>query len=412
MGWISLETHIEHSLLGFMNHFWVPGGGTHHPGPDWLVRSLTRASIPVEPDKHVPQVENKRSPSDMIEQQHKSLPKKMHGSLDSSTTQPQLEEQDEDENTWSPIQLAAAQGELSQVTRLLAQPSVDPNEPAKGYYGQTALQAASQKGHLAVVETLLAAGAEANAPGGNNGGRTAVVLASGAGHLNVVRRLVSAGADINRPPHRYSGRTALQAAAEGGHMEVFQWLLKQGADINAPAGKTGGRTALQAAASGGHAEIVEILIRQNAPINAPAVQHKGFTALQAAAFGGHHRVVRRLLDAGANVNAQGSYYEGYTALAAAAECGHYEIVRMLLHAGADASLTSGNKGWTATQIAIFRGQKDIAQLLQRAEQTVLGIGRRLSSKERKIKARSVGWIDYREREKREMYLQMTPRAKV
>lgn len=132
----------------------------------------------------------------------------MHGSLISSSLQYGLDERD-DENTWSLIQLAAARGDLLQVKWLLGQPSADPNESPKGYYGRTALQAASSNGHFAVVETLLAAGADVDAPGGNNGGQTALALASGAGHLNIVRYLVSAGADINHPPYRYYGRNTL-----------------------------------------------------------------------------------------------------------------------------------------------------------------------------------------------------------
>jgi ankyrin repeat protein len=109
---------------------------------------------------------------------------------------------------------------------------------------------------------------------------------------------------------------------------------------------------------------VEILLDHNAFINAPAVRYKGLTALQGAALGGHYQIVQRLLKEGADVNAQGSYYNGYTALAAAAEGGHYEIVQMLLNAGADVSAASGNKTRTAAQIASFRGQENIVQLLQ------------------------------------------------
>lgn len=74
------------------------------------------------------------------------------------------------------------------------------------------------------------------------------------------------------------------------------------------------------------------------------------------------------------MNAQGSCYNGYTALAAAAEGGQSEVVRMLLDGGADVLATSGNKVWTAAQIASSRGQgqEDIAQVLQQREHDVSG----------------------------------------
>jgi ankyrin repeat protein len=59
-----------------------------------------------------------------------------------------------------------------------------------------ALQAASQGGHLEIVERLLAAGADVNAAAGNYGGPTALQAASRGGHLEVEERLrksISAG---------------------------------------------------------------------------------------------------------------------------------------------------------------------------------------------------------------------------
>ncbi|KAJ5132306.1 ankyrin repeat-containing protein [Penicillium atrosanguineum] len=225
--------------------------------------------------------------------------------------------------------------------------------PPKGYYGQTALQAASYNGHLTVAKILLAAGADVNAPGGNNGGRTASLWVQ----ISTTHPIsIWAELPYKQPPR-------------GGHIELLRWLLDQGADVNTPPAKNRGRTALQAAALGGHADIVEILLHHKADVNTPAVRYHGFTALQGAAFRGHCRIVRRLLDVGADVNAQGSYYNGYTALSAAAECGHYEITRMLLDAGADVSATSGNKKWTAAQIATFRGQKAITEIFQLNKQT-------------------------------------------
>lgn len=86
-----------------------------------------------------------------------------------------------DENTWTPLQIAAASGDMPTASHLLAS-GTSPNQPPTGWYGKTALQAASVANHLPMVRLLLDAGAEVDAPGGNNGGMTALTLACGQGH--------------------------------------------------------------------------------------------------------------------------------------------------------------------------------------------------------------------------------------
>ncbi|EXL40290.1 hypothetical protein FOCG_17178, partial [Fusarium oxysporum f. sp. radicis-lycopersici 26381] len=61
-------------------------------------------------------------------------------------------------------------------------------------YGRTALQAASEGGHIQVVERLLEAGANVNAAAAARYGRTALQAASAGGHIQVVKRLLNAGA--------------------------------------------------------------------------------------------------------------------------------------------------------------------------------------------------------------------------
>ncbi|KAJ5717688.1 hypothetical protein N7488_003334 [Penicillium malachiteum] len=229
----------------------------------------------------------------------------------------------------TPLQAAAGRGHLEVVERLLAA-KADVNAPAGGSNGRTALQAAASGGHLEVVERLLVAKANVNTPAGGSNGRTALQAAASGGHLDVVERLLVAKANVNTPAG-FRGRTALQAAASGGHLDVVERLLAATADVNAPAGDQYGRTALQAAASGGHLEVVERLLVAKADVNAPA----GFdgTALQAAASGGHLDVVERLLAAKADVNAPAGF-DGRTALQAAASGGHLDVVDRLKRAGA------------------------------------------------------------------------------
>jgi len=71
-------------------------------------------------------------------------------------------------------------------------------------------------------------GADVNAAPASWCGRTALQAAAEGGHLAVVDRLLEKGADVNAEPTAY-GRTALQAAMEGGHHAVVKRLYRAGA---------------------------------------------------------------------------------------------------------------------------------------------------------------------------------------
>lgn len=100
---------------------------------------------------------------------------------------PLLTEEDDEEPKWTELQLASRIGDLERVTEILsACDSVAHrlevvNHPPVGYYGQTALQAASMRGHHLVARALIEAGADVHAPGGNNVYRNAFELACGTG---------------------------------------------------------------------------------------------------------------------------------------------------------------------------------------------------------------------------------------
>jgi len=52
--------------------------------------------------------------------------------------------------------------------------NTDVNAAAAGFFHRTALQAAAERGHLEVMESLLAADADVNAAAADHGGRTAL----------------------------------------------------------------------------------------------------------------------------------------------------------------------------------------------------------------------------------------------
>ena len=186
-------------------------------------------------------------------------------------------------------------GSVASAHSILSPSTMSQDVNAQGGYHGNALQAASFKGHLKVVQLLLDQGAEVNAQGGDNG-------------------------------------NALQAALDGGHQKIVQMLLDRGADIHVQGGFLG--NALQAASSSGAQMAVQILLDRGADIN---VQGGYFSnALQAASYGGHQKVIQILLNGGAEINAQGGYESN--ALQAASSQGHERVVQMLLNYGAATDL--------------------------------------------------------------------------
>jgi ankyrin repeat protein len=258
----------------------------------------------------------------------------------------------------APLRAASEDGHLEVVERLLAA-GADVNAGFPLDSGQTALQAASKCGRLEVVERLLAAGADVNADPWL--GRTALFVASEGGHLEIVERLLAAGADVNAAPTRL-GQTALQVASGGGHLEIVERLLAAGADSNAIV--EGGRTALEVASEAGHLDVIERLVMAGADVNVSSKRGRSRTALQAASGNGHLELVERLLAAGADVNAAPARL-GRTALQAAAGGGHLEVIERLLMAGADVNASSNwDCGRTALQAASEGGHLEaVARLL-------------------------------------------------
>lgn len=301
---------------------------------------------------------------------------------------PSLETTDGDEFCWTPLQLAARVGDVAAMRSILAENPAAVNEPPRGYYGQTALQAACMHGQDLTVKLLVYAGADLHFSGGNNLQRNALQIACGQGDEKIVDMLLAAGATVDnvtdastaglqKEPRsrvivtRYNGRTALQAACERGHIHLVHRLLQIGADVNAPPSPTAGYTALQAAAGGGYLEIVEMLLRHGADANAASAKYKGFTALQGACHGGHVKVVQVVLQQEVDVHALGGTYGDGMALHAAAEVGRVDIIKMLLAAGADVNACSfrRGRGYTALQSAMVGGHEEAAQVLRAAGAT-------------------------------------------
>ena len=167
------------------------------------------------------------------------------------------------------LSTAAGQGDELTVEILLLKPSENPiNGPPAFLRGRTALQAASENGHDAVVAQLLREGADPNGPVADIQGIRALEAAAKNGHLAVVRRLLDKGAAIDVVDGNESGTeerpTALQLAARNGHLAVVEELVDRGADVNMAKRGIGGLTALEGAREEGWDDVVRFLTARGA----------------------------------------------------------------------------------------------------------------------------------------------------
>ena len=217
----------------------------------------------------------------------------------------------------TPLHRAAQRGDLALVRQLLAA-GADP--VARTRYGVTPLELASAGAGPEVVEALLAAGADANSV--TREGETVLMAASRAGNVGAVRALLARGASPNLA-EEWQGQTALMWAAAANHADVVRALLEAGATADVPA-KTfpgqprlprgqgvaiqaahsnfpkGGLTALHFAAREGAIDAARALAAAGATLD--VADPDGITPLHLAIINAHFDVAAVLIDGGADVN--------------------------------------------------------------------------------------------------------------
>ena len=257
----------------------------------------------------------------------------------------------------TPLFFAARAGQLSAVELLIGSGvTVDALDDRKS----TPLHGASDEGHAAVVEALLAA---AGAPSGdgthgvghqNEDGETALQLASKRGHVGIVRSLVAAtsGARAVNKCDRH-GACALLLAAAGGHDEVVSTLLGVDA-LKIDTRDKFGCTALTVAAATGRTALVEALLAAKADPNRGDNARE--TPLMVAALHGMQEVVDVLLGTrGVDVNAANEF--GETALMLAVGEHLAPIAKALIGHGA-ALDTPDDVGRTALMRAVAQAYEE------------------------------------------------------
>jgi ankyrin repeat protein len=195
-------------------------------------------------------------------------------------------QQDESEDLW--------------IVQMLLNHGADPNSIVADDFGSfsdydkaTALLEAVKSNELAMVRTLINAGADANTGARKDIDRTPLQAAAELGSFDIVRLLLDHGADVNAPPHYDHGATALQFAAIYGYTGIALLLLEKGADVNASPAEIGGRTALEGAAEHGRKDMVQLLLNAGAHIIGIGGEQYG-RALEFASNNGQHSICRFL----------------------------------------------------------------------------------------------------------------------
>ncbi|KAF7358075.1 Arp, Ankyrin repeat protein [Mycena venus] len=239
------------------------------------------------------------------------------------------ESPDWERNGSSPLYLCSKIGYTVGVRFLLAK-GADINASEGNYNKDTALQVASDEGHIETVKVLLDKGAKVE----KSGYRIAALsLACQEGRTDVVRLLLENGADINAQGGGHG--SPLGFACANGEIDIVRLLLENGADINAQRGSYG--SPLGSACAEGHVDIVRLLLENGADINAQGELYG--SPLGSACANSDVDIVCLLLENGANINAQGGFYG--SPLGSACARGRVDIVRLLLEKGVDLDKAGG-----------------------------------------------------------------------
>ncbi|XP_071540377.1 E3 ubiquitin-protein ligase mib1 [Panulirus ornatus] len=173
---------------------------------------------------------------------------------------------------------AAATGDAQKVDEILKKGDVDVNGV---FAGHTALQAASQNGHLEVIHILLRHSAHVEKE--DKDGDRAIHHAAYGDEPGVVQILAAAGADLNARSKRR--QTPLHVAVNKGHVGVVKTLLELGGHPSLQDHE--GDTPLHDAVSKKRDDILTLLLDHAADIT--LTNNNGFNSLHHAALRGNPR---------------------------------------------------------------------------------------------------------------------------
>ena len=267
------------------------------------------------------------------------------------------------------------------ILKVLIDAGLDLN--ARGYAGQTALDAVVRADNRETADLLIQAGADINTGAGQyfNGplhdspskAMTELLLARGARvdyrdirgrsalhharNNDIAALLLDKGLDLHTRGSR--GETPLHSvAADDARVTLLDFLIGRGADVTAR--DNAGRTPLHYTASGSKPAMkaAGILLARAADVNAK--DRAGRTALHAAAQKNFTALAAPLIKHGAAPTVQDA--KGRSALLVAARYGHAGLVKALLAAKADPNLAD-RAGWTPLHRAVVGGHQAAAETL-------------------------------------------------
>ncbi|XP_028981974.1 serine/threonine-protein phosphatase 6 regulatory ankyrin repeat subunit A [Diachasma alloeum] len=259
---------------------------------------------------------------------------------------------------WTPLLIAAHRGHLDIVENLLANHArVDVFD----LEGRSALHLAAEHGYQKVCDALLASKAFINSK--SRVGRTALHLASMNGNTDLVRFLVqdhSAVIDVLT----LRKQTPLHLAAGSGQLEVCKLLLELGASIDATDDQ--GQKPIHAAAMNNYAEVAQLFLQRH-PSLVMACTKDGNTCAHIAAMQGSVRVIEELMkfDRQGVISARNKLTEA-TPLQLAAEGGHAEVVKALVRAGASCA-DENRAGFTAVHLAAQNGHGQVLEVMRSSQ---------------------------------------------
>ncbi|KAK6513065.1 hypothetical protein TWF506_009228 [Arthrobotrys conoides] len=259
--------------------------------------------------------------------------------------------------SWGTILHSAVTSGKEAIVRLLLEKSVDIN--MRNMDGETALHKAAYSGDKTMVQLFLDGSADADPK--DHDGFTPLFEAASRGHLKIVQQLLATGKVDPDSKDNY-GRTPLLSAAEAGHQGVVLELLSI-KHVNPDSRDNRGKTPLSAAcdSSKDTAIVVEELLATGR-VDPNSECKSGYTPLIYASWTGKEMVVQQLLAIN-SVNPNHQNKEGNTALMVAVRKGRTNIVRQLLAVECVDPDHKNHGGITPLLEAVQTGKQTIVQQL-------------------------------------------------